>query len=680
MKGILSRSLVFSLCLLLALPAVAGAAFSRTEQLSGTYVRSDQQGHVSPTNYFEFSGGSFKAVTLGDIKQGKYSISGDRIEFVHSDGKVEIFRFSSTQNTVTIGNSLGLDTYVRLSNEQIAAIERYRAEEARRKVEEARRAEEEFKRNFIARSERSLNWSDAKAFCQRQGGRLPLINGSDSWAWSDRGKITHIDGFGAPGSPWPSGLQGVYWSGTEFTDLPGRSWVLAGSGGVIAGSGGKVNVGNNGRQGEVGRVVCVPRSAEEERRAKEEEARKEEEWRRAEEAFRADQERRVRELGFIALSEDRMTWLDAVAFCQQKGGRLPLINGSTSLTSLARGAILSGGATIDGFGTIDSPWPSGLPGASFWSGTELTDGPGNSWFVNGHSGSVSVSYNPHSSQTRVVCVPPMTEEATRRAVAEEEGHKAAEEPPKVTFTVMSQIPLSWPDAIAFCRQQGGGLPRINNSDSWAWTNKNQITLVDGFGANGVPWPAGLPGGSFWAGTQISDHSGYSWLIGDADGKANIGGTAQGEAHRVVCVGPTAPAPVSKSAPVASPPAYPPLTADGKPKAAAHLVRLENGVVELALQVLAPGKSIEAIRIDNLGGVSSRWRSDGKEEGAPLSVSQGGNTLSSGAQAMNLALGDAEALLSLSLKDNGAFAGKATEFRVTAFFSSGERAMSTLNTQ
>jgi hypothetical protein len=61
-------------------------------------------------------------------------------------------------------------------------------------------------------------------------------------------------------------------------------------------------------------------------------------------------------------------------------------------------------------------------------------------------------------------------------------------------------------------------------------------------------------------------------------------------------------------------------------------------------------------------------------------SRDGNSLSSGAQAMNLVLGDAEALLSLSLKDNGAFAGKATEFRVTAFFSGGERAMCTLNAQ
>ena len=125
-------------------------------------------------------------------------------------------------------------------------------------------------------------------------------------------------------------------------------------------------------------------------------------------------------------------------------------------------------------------------------------------------------------------------------------------------------------------------------------------------------------------------------------------------------------------------AYPPLAApDGKPKTAAHALRLENGQVELALQVLAPGKTIEAVRIDNMGGIASLWRSDGKDNGAPLSVSQGGAGLTSGAEPMNLALDEAETLLTLSLKDNGAFAGKNTNFRVTVFFAGGERAMCAL---
>ena len=142
-------------------------------------------------------------------------------------------------------------------------------------------------------------------------------------------------------------------------------------------------------------------------------------------------------------------------------------------------------------------------------------------------------------------------------------------------------------------------------------------------------------------------------------------------------------PVQKTAPekAAQPSPYPPLTAnaDGKPKVAAHRVRLENGTVELALQILAPGKTIEAVRIDNLGGISSLWRSDGKDKAAPLSVSIGGKHLSSGAQTMNFAVGDAEVLLALSLQDNGAFAGKTAEFRVTVFFVGGERALCALGT-
>jgi putative hemolysin len=121
-------------------------------------------------------------------------------------------------------------------------------------------------------------------------------------------------------------------------------------------------------------------------------------------------------------------------------------------------------------------------------------------------------------------------------------------------------------------------------------------------------------------------------------------------------------------------AAPPATADGKPKVTAQQVRLENDVVELALEVLAPGKTIEAVRIDNVGGVSSLWRSDGKDKADPLSVSHNGQILSSGAQVMSLAAGDAEVPLSLSLKDNGAFAGKATEFRATVFFADKTRVM------
>jgi hypothetical protein len=144
----------------------------------------------------------------------------------------------------------------------------------------------------------------------------------------------------------------------------------------------------------------------------------------------------------------------------------------------------------------------------------------------------------------------------------------------------------------------------------------------------------------------------------------------------------APAPPPSIPQAVGPASYPPLTPDsaGKAKAAAHFIRLENGTVELALQVLAPGTNIEAVRIDNLGGVKSLWRSDGKDGGAPLAVSQGGARLSTGTTPMVFNPGNTESLLYLSLKDNGAFAGKATEFRVTVFFVGGDRIMCELKTK
>ena len=106
---------------------------------------------------------------------------------------------------------------------------------------------------FVALSESPMAWKDAAAFCQQKGGRLPRINNSDSWALADLGKITHIDGFGAPNAPWPSGLpEGVsFWTGTE--NSPDHSWIVVGTGIVLA-------AGNNS-QGSENRVACVPAGA-----------------------------------------------------------------------------------------------------------------------------------------------------------------------------------------------------------------------------------------------------------------------------------------------------------------------------------------------------------------------------------------------------------------------------------
>jgi len=111
-----------------------------------------------------------------------------------------------------------------------------------------------------------MNWDDAKAWCKRQGGRLPLINDATSLTWDQiiGPKTALIDGFGqintGPGgqnwrdhwtTPWPSGLPGdYYWTGTESTDRPGDSWIVYFSDGIVYVSG--------DRQRYSYRVVCVP--------------------------------------------------------------------------------------------------------------------------------------------------------------------------------------------------------------------------------------------------------------------------------------------------------------------------------------------------------------------------------------------------------------------------------------
>ena len=115
--------------------------------------------------------------------------------------------------------------------------------------------------------------------------------------------------------------------------------------------------------------------------------------------------------GFIAISDTRMNWADAKAWCQQKGGRLPLINGAASLSWDQ--IINSGTAKIDGFGQINTgpkyeawttPWPSGLPSSIYWTGTVYSDNADRSWRVHDADGVVVVSGNFRSNTYRVFCV------------------------------------------------------------------------------------------------------------------------------------------------------------------------------------------------------------------------------------------------------------------------------------
>ena len=118
---------------------------------------------------------------------------------------------------------------------------------------------------------------------------------------------------------------------------------------------------------------------------------------------------------FIAKSDSTMNWADAVAWCQQQGGRLPRINNSDSLTWATVGET-RGTVTIDGIGLVNTgphlprdfttPWfNTGLPIGAYWTGTVLSGRPADSWLFNVYSGRVYITARHQDIGRRVVCVP-----------------------------------------------------------------------------------------------------------------------------------------------------------------------------------------------------------------------------------------------------------------------------------
>ena len=112
---------------------------------------------------------------------------------------------------------------------------------------------------FTARAESLMNWADAKAWCQQQGGKLPRVGNKDAWDGKKPPRAS-IDGFGhaeAKGrsftvdAPTPAGLpDGYYWTGTMSGDK-GFPW-------IINVTGNNVTLGSN-RQDQDGHVLCVPK-------------------------------------------------------------------------------------------------------------------------------------------------------------------------------------------------------------------------------------------------------------------------------------------------------------------------------------------------------------------------------------------------------------------------------------
>ena len=124
-----------------------------------------------------------------------------------------------------------------------------------------------------------------------------------------------------------------------------------------------------------------------------------------------------------------------------------------------------------------------------------------------------MSRNQDRNSAHAVCVP-----AHIRA----EGERKAEETLRSAgFIALSQSPMTWSEAKAFCQQQGGRLPRINNSDSGTWDWRSEV-VIDGFGARSTPWQSSiLPRNGYWTGTADSSRSGSSWIVSDSGAAVGI---------------------------------------------------------------------------------------------------------------------------------------------------------------
>jgi len=248
MKYILSRSLVLSLCLLLSLPAVADAFFVNAPQ--HTIILSAEKPNP---------GVSGSTLITATVTSGDVPVPGRNIVFTWM---VKGSSMVSQPGPTLASNASGQASYT-LNNtayqgghRSITVMATLQSDPSVTTTVDVQFGEA-LPASFIARHESSMsNWSDARAYCQQQGGRLPQINDSNSWSWDDRDKITHIDGFGATGAPWPSGLPGgdhrLYWMGTRTgTSQLDHTWAVGNSGGTFG-------VNTTGRNISPSNVVCVP--------------------------------------------------------------------------------------------------------------------------------------------------------------------------------------------------------------------------------------------------------------------------------------------------------------------------------------------------------------------------------------------------------------------------------------
>jgi len=112
---------------------------------------------------------------------------------------------------------------------------------------------------------------------------------------------------------------------------------------------------------------------------------------------------------------------------------------------------------------------------------------------------------------------------------------AAEKVP-AGFVALAENAMPWDEAQAWCKQQGGKLPLLNNAAAVP-DHSGVVLHADGFGKNDDPWPAELPGKvEFWTGTAHAEKSNQVWYAVGYNGKVTLAyHIAPGRSGRVICV-------------------------------------------------------------------------------------------------------------------------------------------------
>ena len=104
------------------------------------------------------------------------------------------------------------------------------------------------------------------------------------------------------------------------------------------------------------------------------------------------------------------------------------------------------------------------------------------------------------------------------------------------FIAVSDSDMTFTEAVAFCKEKGGKLPRINNSNSWDGKNPPEKGVpVEGFGKGYGPWPKDLRRDYYWTGQTAAFENAYHIRSGGGDGFVILGPAQQRNKFRAACV-------------------------------------------------------------------------------------------------------------------------------------------------